>query len=269
MNHQLATYQIPTFRKMAGAATPPPAPTLPTGAPPGEHGEHPVFARIRLATKSDVPHIHKLIHHLAAFERLGHLCTATESSLSSTLFDNNSSPPFHSFTVFLLELSPAPFSSPHSTASLFPPITKSLSFDLPLGDSDQELFRSDNDAVVAGFVLFFPNYSSFLAKPGFYIEDLCVRDCYRRRGLGKMLLSAVAGQAAKMGYGRVEWCVLDWNVNATKFYEEMGAQVRQECRIGRLTGAALEAHAGQTWLSGADNGKGELAFCGGELKARI
>lgn len=58
-----------------------------------------------------------------------------------------------------------------------------------------------------------------------------------------MLLSAVAGQAAKMGFGRVEWCVLDWNVNAIKFYEEMGADVMQEWRICRLTGDKLQAYA--------------------------
>ena len=57
-----------------------------------------------------------------------------------------------------------------------------------------------------------------------------------------MLLSAVAKQAVKMGYGRVEWVVLDWNVNAIKFYEEMGAKIHNECRICRLTGEALQAY---------------------------
>lgn len=97
--------------------------------------------------------------------------------------------------------------------------------------------------VVAGFVLFFPNYSTFLAKPGFYIEDLFVRESYRRKGLGKMMLSAVARQAVAMGYGRVEWVVLDWNTNAIKFYEEMGANVMQEWRVCRLTGDALQTYA--------------------------
>ena len=97
--------------------------------------------------------------------------------------------------------------------------------------------------MVGGFVLFFPNYSTFLGKPGFYVEDMFVRECYRRKGFGKMLLSAVAAQAVKMGYGRVEWAVLDWNVNAIKFYEEMGAKVLQEWRICRLTDEALQAYA--------------------------
>ncbi|KAK9283783.1 hypothetical protein L1049_012035 [Liquidambar formosana] len=177
---------------------------------------------------------------MAVFERLTHLFSATESSLSATLFN---SPPFQSFTVFILEVSQQPFSpTPHSTHSIYPPIVKTVNLDLPMNDPEEELFRSDGGAVLAGFVLFFPNYSTFLAKPGFYIEDLFVRECYRRKGFGKMLLSAVAVQAVKMGYGRVEWVVLDWNVNAIKFYEEMGAQVLQEWRICRLTGDALQAY---------------------------
>ncbi|PSS33400.1 Acetyltransferase NATA1-like [Actinidia chinensis var. chinensis] len=227
---------------MAAASPPPPPTPAPTPAVTLPNS-HTLFARIRLATSSDVPHIHKLIHQMAVFERLTHLFSATESSLSSTLFPTTSpSPPFHSTTVLLLEISPTPF--PTTTHSLFPPITKSFNFDLPIADPDADLFRSSpNNAVVAGFVLFFPNYSTFLAKPGFYIEDLFVRECYRRKGFGKMLLSAVAAQAAKMGYGRVEWVVLDWNVNAIKFYEEMGAQILQEWRICRLTGEALQAYA--------------------------
>ncbi|KAB1223652.1 putative acetyltransferase NATA1-like [Morella rubra] len=203
---------------------------------------HRLFASVRLATPSDVPHIQKLIHQLAEFERLAHHCSATEVSLSSILFN---SPPFQSFTVFILEISSNPFQStlPHP---LFSPITQTLTFNLPIHDTEKETFRSINDdgidAVVAGFILFFPNYSTFLSKPGFYVEDLFVRKCYRRKGLGKMLLSAVAAQAVKMGYGRVEWTVLDWNVNAIKFYEEMGANVLQERRICRLTDEALQTH---------------------------
>ncbi|XP_058204615.1 GCN5-related N-acetyltransferase 8-like [Rhododendron vialii] len=229
---------------MAAAAPPPPPSPAPTLPPQNNPIGHPLFARIRLATRSDVPHIHKLIHQMAVFERLTHLFSATESSLSSTLFDNNPSPPFHSFTVLLLETSPTPFPQTHYSTS-FTPITKSFTFDVPIADPEPDLFKSaeNNGAVVAGFVLFFPNYSTFLAKPGFYIEDLFVRECYRRRGLGKMLLSAVAALAAKIGYGRVEWVVLDWNVNAIRFYEEMGAQVLQEWRICRLTGENLQAYA--------------------------
>ncbi|KAG6382376.1 hypothetical protein SASPL_157959 [Salvia splendens] len=119
--------------------------------------------------------------------------------------------------------------------------------DLPIDDSDRADFTSNapdvprHDVVIGGFVLFFPNYSTFLAKPGFYIEDIFVRECYRRKGLGRLLLSAVVAQAAKMGYGRVEWVVLDWNVNAISFYEQMGAKILPEWRICRLTGDELQA----------------------------
>ncbi|KAK3030707.1 hypothetical protein RJ639_037204 [Escallonia herrerae] len=229
---------------MAAAAPPPPPSepidptTLQTRKPLG----HPLFSRIRLATPLDVPHIHQM----AVFERLTHLFSTTESSLSATLFPNPATtptpPPFHTFTVFILEVSPTPF--PPTSHPHFTPILKTHHLDLPITDPDRDAFQTcSNDAVVAGFVLFFPNYSTFLAKPGFYIEDLFVRECYRRKGFGKMLLSAVAAQAARMGYGRVEWVVLDWNVNAIRFYEEMGAQVLQEWRVCRLTGEALQAYA--------------------------
>ncbi|KAL9402678.1 hypothetical protein Peur_006527 [Populus x canadensis] len=232
---------------MAAAAPPlppTPAPTAPTGLPDSDSTPvgHPLFARIRLATPLDIPHIHKLIHQMAIFEKLTHLFTATESSLASTLFK---SPPFLSFTIFLLEVSSHPFekdSNFHSQS--FTPIERIFNLDHSLIDPEAETFKNgtNGDVVVAGFVLFFPNFSTFLGKPGFYVEDLFVRECYRRKGLGKLLLSAVASQAVKMGYGRVEWVVLDWNVNAIKFYEEMGADVLPEWRICRLTGPALEAY---------------------------
>ncbi|KAK1571737.1 hypothetical protein Q3G72_022190 [Acer saccharum] len=232
---------------MAAAAPPPP----PSPAPEPSMNlleptrlDLPIFSRVRLATSADVPHIHKMIHQMAVFEKLTHLFSATESSLTATLFN---SPPFTSFTVFLLEVSPNPFttaSASASSAAAFSPIDRVVHLDLPLVDPERETFFSDkaNDITVAGFVLFFPNYSTFLAKPGFYVEDLFVRDCYRRKGFGRMLLSAVAKQAVKMGYGRVEWVVLDWNVNAIKFYEEMGAKIQDEWRICRLTGEALQAY---------------------------
>ncbi|KAK3232473.1 hypothetical protein Dsin_004354 [Dipteronia sinensis] len=228
---------------MAAAAPPPP----PTPAPEPSVNlleptrlDLPIFSRVRLATADDVPHIHKMIHQMAVFEKMTHLCSAIESSLTATLFN---SPPFSSFTVLLLEVSPSPFTTGSASAA-FPPIDRVVHLDLPLVDPERETFFSDeaNDITVAGFVLFFPNYSSFLAKPGFYVEDLFVRDCYRRKGFGRMLLSVVAKQAVKMGYGRVEWVVLDWNVNAIKFYEEMGAKIHGEWRICRLTGEALQAY---------------------------
>ncbi|KAH8501740.1 hypothetical protein H0E87_016504 [Populus deltoides] len=209
-------------------------------------GQHQLYTRIRLATPADVPHIHKLIYQMAVFQNETHLFTATESSLATTLFN---SPPFQSFTVFILEVSSNPFKNIHSPAFL--PIERTVLVDHVAADPEAETFKSgvvnendddDDDVTVAGFVLFVPSYTTFAGKPGFHVEDLLVRECYRRKGFGKMLLSAVAEQAVKMGFKRVEWSVLEWNVNAIKFYEEMGAKVLTEWRVCRLTGDALEAY---------------------------
>ncbi|KAK4259131.1 hypothetical protein QN277_005498 [Acacia crassicarpa] len=225
---------------MAAAAPPPPPTAVPVEAlPETKLARHPLFCRIRLANPSDVPHIHKLIHQMAVFEHLTDQFTATESSLSSTLFRSQ---PFQSVTVFILEVSPKPF--PESNFNpLYKPKVRILNLDHPIDDPEKETFKSEgDDVVVVGFALFVPNYSTFLGKPGFFVEDILVRECYRRKGFGKMLLTAVAKQAVEMGYGRVEWTVLDWNVNAIKFYEHMGAKVLQEWRICRLTGEALQAY---------------------------
>ena len=95
---------------------------------------------------------------------------------------------------------------------------------------------------VIGFALFFTNFSTFLAQPGLYLEDLYVRPAHRRSGLGKTILSRLAGIAVERGYGRFEWSVLDWNEDAIRFYEKMGATVLPEWRICRLTGEALAAY---------------------------
>ena len=93
-------------------------------------------------------------------------------------------------------------------------------------------------AVVA-FALFFPNFSTFLGKPGLYLEDLYVQPAHRKGGLGQALFVRLARLAAERGCGRFEWSVLDWNVNAIRFYEKMGATLLPDWRICRLTGDAL------------------------------
>lgn len=90
-----------------------------------------------------------------------------------------------------------------------------------------------------GFALFFPSYSTFLTQPGIYLEDLFVLAEYRGKGIGKALLSHVAGLAAARGCGRLEWSVLDWNQDAIAFYQGMGATILPDWRICRVTGAAL------------------------------
>jgi len=99
----------------------------------------------------------------------------------------------------------------------------------------------DGEEVVA-FALFFTNFSTFLAQPGLYLEDLYVRPAHRRSGLGKLLLTRLAEIAVERDYGRFEWSVLDWNEDAIRFYETMGATVLPEWRICRLAGEALAAY---------------------------
>lgn len=99
------------------------------------------------------------------------------------------------------------------------------------------------DGEPTGFALFFHNYSTFLARPGLYLEDLFVRPAYRGRGLGKLLLTTVARIAVERGCGRYEWTVLDWNTPSIRFYESLGAEMKGDWRIMRVTGAALKKMA--------------------------
>lgn len=96
----------------------------------------------------------------------------------------------------------------------------------------------------AGFALFFPSFSTFLTKPGIYLEDLYVRPQFRGLGLGKKLLLEVARIAAERGCGRYEWSVLDWNEPSIKFYEALGAVMHGDWRKMRVEGEALGRMAG-------------------------
>jgi GNAT superfamily N-acetyltransferase len=93
----------------------------------------------------------------------------------------------------------------------------------------------------AGFALWFRSYSTFLAQPGIYLEDLFVFPAHRGQGLGRRLLAHLAATAVERGYGRVEWAVLDWNVDAIRFYESLGAVPMADWTTYRLTGDALPA----------------------------
>jgi GNAT superfamily N-acetyltransferase len=99
------------------------------------------------------------------------------------------------------------------------------------------------DGLPAGFAIYFFNYSTFLARPGLYLEDLFVRPECRGRGLGKALLLHLAKLANARGCGRMEWSVLDWNRPAITFYEKLGARRMTEWQVCRLTGAALQQYA--------------------------
>jgi len=93
----------------------------------------------------------------------------------------------------------------------------------------------------AGFALWFRNYSTFLARPGIYLEDLFVFPAFRGRGIGRRLLEHLAQPAVSRGYGRLEWAVLDWNEDAIRFYESLGAVPMSDWTTYRVTGAALTA----------------------------
>jgi GNAT superfamily N-acetyltransferase len=96
-------------------------------------------------------------------------------------------------------------------------------------------FRSEP----VGFVLFFHNFSTFVGRPGIYIEDLFIDESFRRRGFGGALLTHVAKLAAARDCGRLEWSVLDWNEPAINFYKKLGAVAMKEWTVFRITGESL------------------------------
>ena len=115
----------------------------------------------------------------------------------------------------------------------------------PAGAAKPDAFCviADVDGTPAGFALYFFNFSTFLAQPGLYLEDLFVRPEFRGQGIGKALLLHLAKLANERGCGRMEWCVLDWNQPAIEFYESLGAKRMKEWQVCRLTGSSLQQYA--------------------------
>jgi GNAT superfamily N-acetyltransferase len=97
-----------------------------------------------------------------------------------------------------------------------------------------EVILAEIDGQAVGFAMFFHNYSSYLTKPGIYLEDIYIIPEYRQQGIGKTLLIKVAQIAVERDCGRIEWNVLDWNVSAQEFYYQMGAEMVEDWRICRL-----------------------------------
>ena len=159
---------------------------------------------IRPATEQDVPLIQSFIRDLARYEHLEHEMVATEEGLRKTLFGERC----YAEVVFAC-----------------------------VGDDPAS-------AEPVGFALFFHNYSTFLGKPGIYLEDLFVRPEARGRGIGKRLLAWLAQTAVARDCGRLEWAVLDWNEPSIGFYRSLGAVLKDEWQGFRLTGDALQALAG-------------------------
>jgi GNAT superfamily N-acetyltransferase len=153
---------------------------------------------LRAARQDDIPAVVGLIHELARFEKLEHLCAVTPETLAPHLFG-----------------------------------------DRPVA----ECLVADSEGGLVAFALFFTNFSTFLGKPGLYLEDLYVQPAHRGTGLGKALLERLGRLAAERGCGRFEWSVLDWNERAIAFYEGMGATVLPDWRICRITGPQLQRFA--------------------------
>ena len=112
-------------------------------------------------------------------------------------------------------------------------------------DPAAEVLIAHVDRQPAGFALFFPTFSTFLARRGLWLEDLFVYPEHRGAGVGKALLRAVAALARDRGCGRLEWSVLDWNTPAIRFYEGLGATVMPDWRIARVVGSAIDTLAAE------------------------
>jgi GNAT superfamily N-acetyltransferase len=159
---------------------------------------------IRSATPADVPAILALIRELADYEHLAHACIATEELLHKHLFG---------------------------------------------GAEDRAAEALVAEADVAGtpkvvaYALYFKSFSTFLARPGIFLEDLYVQPAHRRRGIGRALLRHLAQIAVRRNYGRVEWSVLDWNKPSIEFYKSLGAEPLGDWTMFRLTGGALDSFA--------------------------
>ncbi len=169
---------------------------------------------IRPAAPADLEAIVRLIRGLAEFEKLTHLVEVTPESLAPHLF------------------------APR-------PVAEALVAEREghgVAEPGERSVAEAGERIVA-FALFFTNFSTFLARPGLYLEDLFVAPEVRGQGIGQALLEHLARLAATRGCGRFEWSVLDWNEGAIRFYERMGATVMPDWRICRIAGAALEAFA--------------------------
>ena len=120
-------------------------------------------------------------------------------------------------------------------------IERNLFSDKPVA----EVLLGEYEGKPVGFALFFYNFSTFLGKPGIYLEDLFVLEPMRGKGFGKALLSCLAKLAVDKGCGRLEWCVLDWNTPSIDFYKSLGAEIMKEWLLNRLTGEALYSLSGE------------------------
>lgn len=168
---------------------------------------------LRPAAARDAASVLALIRELADYERLLGEVDATPEGLSAALFG------------------PAP--------RVFCDIAE---WHGPAGGADADAGAGDAPAV-AGFALWFYNFSTFRGRHGIYLEDLFVRPAFRGRGIGRALLAGLAARCVREGLARLEWSVLDWNEPALDFYRALGARAMEEWVPHRVTGEALTALA--------------------------
>lgn len=102
-----------------------------------------------------------------------------------------------------------------------------------------EAVIAEVDGKPAGYALFFKSYSTFLAKPGIYLEDLYVSPKFRSHGIGESVFKYLANLCLERNYGRLEWSVLDWNERAIKFYRQLGAVAMNDWTVQRMDETAL------------------------------
>jgi len=104
-----------------------------------------------------------------------------------------------------------------------------------------EALVAELDGRLIGYAIFFSTFSTFIGRAGIWLEDLYVKESFRKQGVGKKLLKAVGSVAEARNSGRYEWCVLDWNQNAINLYEQMGGKILKEWRIVRLDRNGIKA----------------------------
>jgi GNAT superfamily N-acetyltransferase len=167
-------------------------------------GEGAGAVSVRFATPDDLATILDFIRQLAEYEKLAHEVVADPATLASHLFGARPAA-----EVLIAEV---------------------------VGEGGG---AGKGGHVPAGFALFFHNFSTFLGRPGIYLEDLFVRPEMRGLGIGANLLAHLARVAVERGCGRFEWSVLDWNEPAIGFYRSLGAEPLDEWTVFRVTGEAL------------------------------
>ncbi|KAK4354865.1 hypothetical protein RND71_027059 [Anisodus tanguticus] len=197
-----------------------------------------LFARLRVAIESDVPHIYKLRQRLAAHHNIIHLLNSTEASIASGLFN----PKFNHVTALIVDVSPISFPPTHDFEINILG-TKEIDLKSPFIDEEMDEFKVDHnrDIFIAGYIMYYPCFSSFYEKSVFNFENLYIRECYRGKKFGKWMFSAMAFEATRTGISAINWYTSEWNKSAIEFYTNLGARVCDDFRMLTLTGKALEA----------------------------